>query len=149
MRSVEGLLLQLHMTPLVTALMGLFVLSGAPQAAWTEAATISKPEIVFPSYQVTVTGYNAVPGQTDDTPFETSIGAYTNPEIIVARSSDLAEKLPYGTVIAFEPATTTSDCGMPDVYDHIGLRVVAYAMNARMRNKIDILFSKHDFVNQP
>ena len=135
------------MTPLVTALMGLFVLSGAPQAAWTEAATISKPEMVFPSYQVSVTGYNAVPGQTDDTPFETSIGAYTNPEIIAARSSDLAEKLPYGTVIAFEPVENSSNCGFGVVEDSIGLRVIGDAMHPRMRNKIDILFSSHDYVS--
>ena len=95
-----------------------------------------------------MTGYNAVPGQTDDTPYTTSIGAYTNPEIVAARSSDLADALPYGTVIAVVPATSTSDCGMPSVYDHIGLRVISDAMNARMRDKVDILFSVRDFVMQ-
>ena len=124
--------------------MGLFILGAAPQQGWAAAnqATLS----ALPAYQVTVTGYNAVPGQTDDTPYSTSIGVYTNPEIIAARSSDLADELPYGTVIALEPASETSDCGMVDVYDHIGLRVIGDAMNARMRNKVDILFSQHDFV---
>ena len=126
--------------------MGLFVLTGAPQAGWASAATMPSQEILLPSHQVTVTGYNAVPGQTDDTPFETSIGAYTNPEIIAARSRDLAEMLPYGTVIAFEPVANSNDCGFEVVEEYIGLRVVADAMNARMQNKIDILFSSHDYV---
>lgn len=135
-----------HMTPIVTALMGFFILSGAPQQEWAQAAAMSATPIVLPSYQVTVTGYNAVPGQTDDTPFETSIGAYTNPDIVAARSSDLADELPYGTVIAFEPVEGSPDCGFPVVEDYIGLRVISDAMNARMRNKIDILFSIHDNV---
>jgi len=134
------------MTPVITALMGFFILSGGASAQWAEAAAIEPMQIVLPSYQVTVTGYNAVPGQTDDTPFQTSIGAYTNPDIIAARSRDLAEKLPYGTVIAFDHDEASPDCGYNVVEDRIGLRVVADAMNARMQNKIDILFSQHDYV---
>jgi 3D (Asp-Asp-Asp) domain-containing protein len=86
-----------------------------------------------------MTAYNAVPGQTDDSPEYTSIGAWTNPDIIAARSSDLADELPYGTVIAVLPATTTPNCGYKFVSDKIGLRVIGDAMNSRMRNKIDIL----------
>lgn len=126
--------------------MGFFILSGAPQAQWAQAGVAPAAEITLPSYQVTVTGYNAVPGQTDDTPFQTSIGAYTNPEIIAARSRDLAEKLPYGTVIAFEQVANTNDCGLEVVEEYIGLRVIADAMHPRMQNKIDILFSSHDYV---
>ena len=125
--------------------MGLFVLSSVPQAGWANA-NLAAAQLDLPSYNVTVTGYNAVPGQTDDTPFTTSIGVYTNPEVVAARSSDLADDLPYGTVIAFEPATSSPDCGFPVVADKVGLRVISDAMNPRMHNKIDILFSAHDFV---
>lgn len=90
-------------------------------------------------YTVTMTAYNAVPSQTDDSPEYTSIGARTNPEIIAARSSDLADELPYGTVISVLPATTTPNCGFKYVSEKIGLRVIGDAMHARMRNKIDIL----------
>jgi 3D (Asp-Asp-Asp) domain-containing protein len=71
---------------------------------------------------------------------------YTNPQIVAARSNDLEDKLPYGTVIAIEPATSTPDCGYDVVADHVGLRVIADSMNARMHNKVDILFSSHDSV---
>jgi 3D (Asp-Asp-Asp) domain-containing protein len=101
--------------------------------------TVSLPEPTYPTYSVTMTAYNAVPGQTDDTPEYTSIGAWTNPEIIAARSRDLADELPYGTVIAIMPATTTPNCGFKYVSDQVGLRVIGDAMHERMRNKIDIL----------
>jgi 3D (Asp-Asp-Asp) domain-containing protein len=101
--------------------------------------TNSTPEPTYETYSVSMTAYNALPGQTDDSPEFTSIGAWTNPDIIAARSSDLADELPYGTVIEVLTATTTPNCGYKFVSEKIGLRVIGDAMNSRMRNKIDIL----------
>jgi len=122
------------------ALTGFFVYGGlgAFSTSTTPQAT-STPEPTYQTYKVTMTAYNAVPGQTDDSPEFTSIGVWTNPDIIAARSSDLADELPYGTVIDVLPATTTPNCGYRFVSEKIGLRVIGDAMNARMRNKIDIL----------
>ena len=132
------------MTPtLVTALTGFFVYSafgGIPASSVLQAtSTESTVAPTYESYTVTMTAYNAVPEQTDDSPEFTAIGAYTNPDIIAARSRDLADELPYGTVIAVMPATTTPNCGYKYVADKIGLRVIGDAMHARMRNKIDLL----------
>ena len=127
--------------------MGIFIL-GATQTGWAAPQTNSAAvEVQLPTYEITLTGYNAVPGQTDANPMTTAIGAYSDPDIVAARSSDLADELPYGTVIQVEPiASSTSDCGLPYVQDHIGLRVIADAMNARMHNKVDILFGTDDTV---
>lgn len=121
--------------------MGLFVWN--PMAG-TVAITAPAAPIELPTYTVAMTAYNAVPGQTDDTPHITSIGAFSNPEIIAARSQDLADELPYGTVIEITAASSTVNCGYEVVKDQIGLRVIGDAMNARMRNKIDILFGEND-----
>ena len=93
-------------------------------------------------YSVSVTGYNAVADQTDSEPFITASGAYSNPDIVVARSVDLADELPFGTVIEIAPsaATSTPNCGLSVIGPFIGLRVVADSMNPRKRNQIDILF---------
>ncbi len=106
---------------------------------------------IYPSYSVSMTAYNAVPGQTDSTPTRTSIGAYTNPDIIAARSVDLADELPYGTVIEIVPVSTSTPfdhkCGREVVEHQIGLRVIADSMNSRMRNKIDLLMDMQDKVS--
>ncbi len=103
----------------------------------------------YPSYTVSMTGYNALPGQTDSTPTQTSIGAYTNPEIIVALSSDLRKEIPYGSVIEIVPVESTvndPNCDREYVQDLIGYRVVADAMNSRWKMKIDLLFDHNDYV---
>ena len=132
------------MTPFVSALMGFFILPGGfglGPAVFAEVAPI------LPSYQVSLTGYNAVPAQTDGDPYITASGAYSNPDIVVARSRDLADELPFGTVIALLPSDTSSpDCGHPVVTDMIGLRVIADSMNARIKNTVDVLFSIRDTV---
>ena len=130
------------MTSVITALMGLFILSGTGvgSAAWaaTDTPAIISP---LPSYSVTLTGYNAVPEQTDSDPFTTASGAYSNPEVVAARSIDLADKLPFGTVIAIEPSDTSDpNCGYPLVAQKVGLRVIADSMNPRMHDKVDLLF---------
>ncbi len=121
------------------ALMGFFLLSGAALALPVQA---SAPAVVQPTYTVTLTGYNAVPEQTDDSPFETASGAYSNPEIIAARSRDLAEELPFGTIIAIEgPAVAQESCGYHVVAPVIGYRVIEDTMNARYTDRIDVLFN--------
>jgi 3D (Asp-Asp-Asp) domain-containing protein len=124
---------------LTAALIGLFVLQGAGTAAAQKAPV----EPVTPSYTVAMTAYNAVPEQTDGDPHITASGAFSNPEIVAARSVDLAEALPFGTVIEITGATSTPGCGIDVVGDTVGYRVIADSMNARMKNKIDILFEQH------
>jgi len=120
--------------------MGLFLLSGAALAGPKSVSAPAAPAVV-PTYQVTLTGYNAVPEQTDDTPFETASGAYTNPEIIAARSRDLAAELPFGTIIAIEAAGADGkNCGYSKVAPLIGYRVIEDTMNARYEKYIDVLF---------
>ena len=100
-----------------------------------------------PSYTVHATAYNAVPAQTDGNPYVTASGAYSNPEVVAARSRDLAEELPFGTVIAVERAGgDTSSCGFSKVEHLIGYRVIADTMHARMTNKVDILLDQNDTV---
>lgn len=112
--------------------MGLFFLSGG---------TMPKAP-VLPTYVVTLTAYNAVPEQTDGNPLETASGAYSNPEIVAARSQDLASTLPFGTIIELDgPAVPGENCGYDVVEPVIGYRVIADSMNARFTNRIDILFT--------
>lgn len=100
-------------------------------------------------YSVTLTSYNAVPGQTDGSPDYTAIGVYSNPEVIAARSSDLSSKLPYGTIIAVDGPDSKggASCGYNSVQHLIGYRVIGDAMNARMHNKVDILLDPEDKVS--
>ncbi len=114
--------------------MGFLLLSGGAHASPSTAA------VEPPSYVVTLTAYNAVAAQTDDTPFETASGAYSNPEIIAARSRDLADALPFGTIIALEgPATAQGTCGYSVVAPVIGYRVIEDTMNPRYTSRIDVL----------
>ena len=130
---------------LTTALAGLFLLSGAGSAqAATTSPVLQAP--IEPAYTVSMTAYNAVKSQTDDDPFITASGAYSNPNIVAARSIDLASKLPFGTVIAIESATSSRSCGYGAVGSLIGLRVIADSMNAKMRDKIDILLPQKETI---
>ena len=136
------------MSSITTALVGFLFLSG-PQS-WASAENRPVPVHVDPpaSYVIILTGYNAVPEQTDSDPFTTASGAYSNPEVVAARSVDLRDQLPFGTVIKFEyNASTTPDCGFNNVRSHVGYRVIADDMNDRMRNKVDILFGEDEDVN--
>lgn len=92
------------------------------------------------TYIVKMTAYNAVPEQTDGDPFTTASGAYSNPEVVAARSRDLAAQLPFGTVIAISRTVKdTPRCGYSKVEHLIGYRVIADTMNARIVNHIDVL----------
>jgi len=94
-----------------------------------------------PSYIVALTAYNAVPAQTDGNPFETASGAFSNPEVVAARSRDLAEELPFGTIIELDGSQESSDgtCGFSVVAPRIGYRVIADTMNARFTDRVDVL----------
>jgi len=129
--------------------MGLFLLPGATATTTPLVLATSTPPataqaakaIVLSDYAVTLTAYNAVPEQTDDDPFTTASGAYSNPEIIAARSQDLARELPFGTVIELRgPSEQERSCGYNIVEPIIGYRVIADTMNARYTDRIDILF---------
>ncbi|MDO8561649.1 MAG: hypothetical protein Q7S05_02360 [bacterium] len=129
------------MQSIITTALGLFLLSGAHainllsnQPGIEQAA----PGI----YSVAMTGYNAVPEQTDSEPTTTASGAYSNPDIVAARSVDLADELPFGTVIEIVPssATSTPDCGLSKIEPFLGLRVIADSMHPRKRKQVDILF---------
>lgn len=146
--------------------MGFFAFSGAPQApvlatttengasvaTTTTALAASGPltrlsgEAADP-LSVMLTAYNAVPEQTDSNPFVTASGASSNPEVVMARSSDLAADLPYGTVVAIEYAgKDTEGCRYNAISGLVGYRVVADAMNARMHGKVDLLLDPADTV---
>lgn len=94
-----------------------------------------------PAYEVAMTAYNAVPGQTDSTPFETASGAYSNPEVVAARSQDLKEELPFGTIIEIDaPLGKQNSCGYNVVSPILGYRVIADTMNAKFTKRVDVLF---------
>ncbi|MDE1966401.1 MAG: hypothetical protein KGI41_04145 [Patescibacteria group bacterium] len=89
-----------------------------------------------------MTGYNAVSWQTDADPSVTASGAFSNPEVVAARSHDLAKELPFGTVIAVTgPADKQNSCGFGAVSGLIGYRVIADTMNESMHQHVDILFA--------
>lgn len=127
-----------------TALMGFLVASTAPWAMPVDStvATEAIQEPTYPTYTVSMTGYNAVPAQTDSDPYTTASGAYSNPEVMAARSVDLKDELPFGTVIEIvtTSASTSPNCGIGVVDDHIGYRVIGDSMHSRKRNQIDLLF---------
>ena len=130
-----------------TALVAFFVASGVGSTSLPSAWAAQAPQApiyaaYIPVYQVSMTGYNATPEQTDSDPDITASGAFADPNIVAARSRDLADELPFGTVISVSPAATSSPgCGYGVVSGKVGLRVIADTMNARMHNKVDILFN--------
>ncbi len=124
--------------------MGFSLLLGSMSFSVRNAAAptiVAQTATVMPSYTVTLTAYNAVPEQTSNHPFVTASGAYSNPEIIAARSQDLADELPFGTIIQLDGSNISSDntCGYNVVVPHIGYRVIGDTMNARYTNRIDVL----------
>jgi 3D (Asp-Asp-Asp) domain-containing protein len=138
------------------ALTGFFVWSSVASSSvlttQTAAVTIAEPVApisIAPAKTISVmlTGYNAVPEQTDGDPFTTASGAYSNPEVIAAVSRDLRYgALPFGTVIALESHTSDNNCGFGVVEHLIGYRVVADQMHERWEKKIDVLLDEKDVV---
>lgn len=141
---------------LTGALMAFFLLSsGGLSAAQVptdfaeiaEAVGIASDVIEYPTYAVRMTGYNAVPEQTNEDPLTTASGAYSHPEVVVARSRDLAEELPYGTIIeVIAREENKASCGFSTVEHLIGYRVVADTMHPRKTNQIDVMFEANDTV---
>lgn len=153
--------------PVITiALMGFIAFSGGPLAA-PEAApfvnlegqALSSEKLALAdevkiaradgteTYLVSLTSYNAVPEQTDENPTVTASGVATNPEVIAARSVDLAGALPYGTVIAIErDAADTENCRYGLVESQVGYRVIADSMHSRKREQIDVLLDSEKTV---
>jgi len=123
--------------------MGILLLSGA---VTTNPAQANAPlRSAAPTYTVAMTGYNAVPAQTDGDPFTTASGAYSNPEVVAARSRDLGDELPFGTIIEIDgPAEKSGTCGYGAVADSIGYRVIADTMNAKFTDRVDVLFKAKD-----
>lgn len=124
--------------PIFGALLGLFVVGSA--GTTVVPAIAAAPGSPVYAYAVTLTAYNAVPGQTDDDPFITASGSFANPEVVAARSRDFADKLPFGTVIEIDGTNAEGKyCNFDAVSSLIGYRVIADTMNARHENHIDVL----------
>ena len=92
--------------PILGTLMGFSLLLGPTPLSFGNAAA-PQPQPATPGYAVTLTAYNAVPAQTDANPLETASGMFSNPEIVAARSQNLADKLPFGTIIALDGSAIT------------------------------------------
>ncbi len=120
-----------------------------PQAPGAKAE-VRGQEKAKPLYTVSLTAYNAVAAQTDANPGVTASGALSNPEVVAARSHDLAGSLPFGTVIALErTAKDTSRCQYDKVSHLIGYRVIADMTNARFSDRVDIEFPIDTTVSVP
>lgn len=92
--------------------------------------------------KVDVTMYNAVPGQTDKTPYETASGAIIDPHNAtehrwIAISRDLQKR--WGGPLTFGDIVYVKGTGKYD-----GLYKVNDNMNPRYKNRIDILRTKGD-----
>src|ERR1700733_11258133 len=106
--------------PVLGALMGLLLLSGAASAINPSDASQASAN---PAFTVTLTGYNAVASQTDGDPTTTANGGQADPDVVAARSRDLGDELPFGTIIAISHATSTAadpNCGYSAVSSLIG-----------------------------
>lgn len=125
--------------PILPALMGFLLFSGTLVTSPAQADMPVAPK--GPTLEVAMTAYNAVPEQTDSDPTITASGAYSNPEIVAARSRDLKEELPFGTVIEIVgPANAQHSCGYDVVSPILGYRVIADTMHQRFTNRVDVLF---------
>lgn len=151
------------MTPFI-ALLGFFVFPATPVT--TEPPVESAPQeipaapklaesleaAIEPATEdgllsVRLTAYNAVPEQTDGDPGITASGVRTNPQVVAARSRDLADELPFGTVVAIEgPVERQRSCGYAAVEHLIGYRVIADTMHSRKKQWVDVLLDENDTV---
>ncbi len=126
--------------PILPALMAVLLLSGTVVSTPAPAEAPTAP--VGPTLEVAMTAYNAVPEQTDGDPMVTASGAYSNPEIVAARSRDLKEELPFGTIIEIDgPTDKQNNCGYDVVSPIMGYRVIADTMHQRFTKRVDVLFS--------
>ncbi|MEK7602304.1 MAG: hypothetical protein AAB472_02365 [Patescibacteria group bacterium] len=148
---------------ILTALMGVLFLPGSGATVQSTSAldepSPTKAAIAAPAgklaiekessttYTVKLTAYNAVPEQTDSDPSTTASGLASNSEVIAARSHDLADALPFGTVIAiYGPGTDTPSCNYNKVSHLIGYRVIADTTASRFTKRVDVQFDAADTV---
>lgn len=149
----------------VAALMGFIFMPGSASAPTPVVIAASKAEAassvgeepskrlatsreVASSLLVSMTAYNALVGQTDGDPSTTASGAFSNPEVVAARSRDLAGELPFGTVIRIErTAKDTPGCRFSQIEPQIGYRVIADTMHSRWTKKIDVLLDETNTVS--
>lgn len=157
----------LLMPTFAIALMGFIAFSGGPIAppvevpmildsreaadlkaiALKDEARIVRSEDSEP-ITVKLTSYNAVPEQTDSNPDVTASGAASNHEVVAARSVDLKDELPFGTIIEItRDASDTETCRFEAVEHLVGYRVIADSMHSRKRAQIDVLLDQHDTVS--
>jgi len=123
------------------------VVASSTPVAQLPAPLVAIAPVATATLTTKLTAYNAVPAQTDNNPFWTASGAFSNPEVVAARSGDLAYKLPYGTVIEIDRAGyDTPSCGYSKVESQIGYRVIADAMNPRIVNTVDVLLDQKNTV---
>lgn len=131
--------------PILPALLGFLLFSGT--LAQQQPVVAEAPAVVpqGPSFEVAMTAYNAVPEQTDSDPSITASGAYSNPEVVAARSRDMREDLPFGTIIEISgPSSKQNNCGYDIVSPIMGYRVIADTMHQRFTKRVDVLFSTQD-----
>ncbi|MFA5841867.1 MAG: hypothetical protein WC835_02830 [Candidatus Paceibacterota bacterium] len=129
------------------ALAGFLVWSGTGGGSYIEAPKNFVPaKANMESVSVRLTGYNALPEQTDNDSEITASGARSNPAVIAARSRDMADMLPYGTVISIEAPKNSISCGFNEVEHLVGYRVIADSMSARKLRQIDLMFDESDVV---
>jgi 3D (Asp-Asp-Asp) domain-containing protein len=149
----------------VAALMGFIFMPGNTSAPTPEVTTgpVAKVQTsegeepskrlatsrgVASSLQVSMTAYNAVPEQTDGDPTITASGAFSNPEVVAARSRDLASELPFGTVIKIaRTGKDTPGCRFSQIESQVGYRVIADTMHQRWTKKIDVLLDQENTVS--
>jgi 3D (Asp-Asp-Asp) domain-containing protein len=113
----------------------------------TPISSVQEPQQAPETLSVTLTSYNAVAAQTSPTPWITASGATSNSQVIAARSRDLANELPYGTIIAIDGSDSSGTyCGYNSVQHLIGYRVIADSMAARMHDKVDVMLNQNDTV---
>jgi 3D (Asp-Asp-Asp) domain-containing protein len=125
--------------PILPGLMAILLLSGTIVTPAEQAEVPPVPPV--PTFEVAMTAYNAVPEQTDGDPFVTASGAYSNPEVVAARSRDLKDELPFGTIIEIDgPTDKQNSCGFDVVSPIMGYRVIADTMHQRFTKRIDVLF---------
>ena len=122
-------------------------------APTTAAIAVAEPSFALATaeeaktFTVKLTSYNALPEQTDGDPMTTASGAYSNSELVAARSVDLKADLPWGTVIKVTRAgADTPNCRFSAVESQIGYRVIADSMHSRKREQIDILLDQNNTV---
>jgi 3D (Asp-Asp-Asp) domain-containing protein len=101
-----------------------------------------------PRYNVTATGYNSLPSQTDSTPHITSTGKRTSFGIIAVSRDLLGSVLPYGSIVRLRDlgnlSTGTGAGEYKDLFETQNFFIVEDTMHARKSQQVDIWFARYD-----